>query len=111
MRAGLQNRRLPATFQQTTASVALLGRIKRLRPDTITILGGANCEGEMAQGLASLPSDINYIFSGESEVTFVRFVQDILAGSPPPSRVIQGEPCKDMDSLPRPVYEEFYEQR
>jgi ribosomal peptide maturation radical SAM protein 1 len=100
-----------ATFQQTTASIALLGRIKRLRRDTITILGGANCEGEMAQGLASLPTDIDYIFSGESEVTFVRFVQDVLAGSPPPGRVIPGEPCKNMDSLPRPAYEEFYEQR
>jgi len=43
------------TFEQTAASVALLGRIKRLRRETITILGGANCEGEMARGIASLP--------------------------------------------------------
>ena len=99
------------TFQQTAASMALLGRIKGLNKDTITILGGANCEGEMAHGIASLPSGIDYIFSGESELTFVRFVRDILAGSPPQSRLIQGEPCRDMDALPMPAYEEFYEQR
>lgn len=99
------------TFEQTAASVALLGRIKALRNDTITILGGGNCEGEMARGIASLPSSIDYIFSGESEVTFVKFIRDILTGSRPQTRLIQGEPCKDMDSLPRPAYEEFYEQR
>ena len=99
------------TFEQTAASVALLGRIKGLRKDTITILGGANCEGEMARGIASLPSGIDYIFSGESEVTFVKFLRDIIAGSRPQSRLIQGEPCRDMDALPRPSYEEFYEQR
>ncbi len=99
------------TFQQTAASVALLSRIKGLHKDTITILGGANCDGEMGGAIASLPSDIDYIFSGDSEVTFVRFVRDILAGSPPQCRLLQGEPCRDMDSLPRPAYEEFYTQR
>jgi len=99
------------TFQQTSASVALLRRIKSRCKNTLTILGGANCDGEMGQGIASLPSDIDYIFSGDSEVTFVRFVRGILAGSPPSSRLLCGEPCRDMDSLPRPAYDEFYEQR
>ena len=98
-------------FEQTAASVALLNRVKSLRSDTITILGGANCEGEMARGIASLPSGIDYIFSGESEVTFVEFVRGILAGSRPQSRLIQGEPCRDLDALPTPTYVEFYEQR
>src|SRR5579859_3370548 len=39
------------TFEQTAASVALLNRIKALSPETITLLGGANCEGEMAEGI------------------------------------------------------------
>jgi ribosomal peptide maturation radical SAM protein 1 len=99
------------TFQQTSASVALLRRIKSLRKGAITILGGANCDGEMGAAIASLPSDVDYIFSGESEVTFVKFVRDILAGSRPPSRLLPGEPCRDMDALPRPAFEEFYEQR
>ena len=42
------------TFEQTLASVALLRRVKSLRPEVITILGGGNCQGVMADGLADL---------------------------------------------------------
>jgi len=98
-------------FEQTAASLALLNRIKTLSKDTITILGGANCEGEMARGIASLRSGIDYIFSGESEVTFPAFVRAILAGLRPEARLLYGEPCRDMDALPTPTYTEFYEQR
>jgi len=98
-------------FEQTVASLALLSRIKNLSKDTLTILGGANCEGEMGHGIASLPSSVDYIFSGESEASFVKFVQAILAGRRPASRLIYGEPCRNMDALPTPTYEEFYEQK
>jgi len=99
------------TFGQTAASVALLNRIKALSKGTITILGGANCEGEMAHGVASLPSSIDYIFSGESEDTFPQLVHGIQAGLRPQSRILFGEPCRDMVALPTPTYVEFYEQR
>lgn len=99
------------TFEQTAASVALLNRIKRLDRNTVTILGGANCEGEMARGIASLGASIDYIFSGESERTFAEFVQAILAGSRPKERIIRGEPCTTLDALPTPTYAEFYQQR
>jgi ribosomal peptide maturation radical SAM protein 1 len=99
------------TFEQTAASVALLNRIKFLDKNTVTILGGANCEGEMARGIASLGASIDYIFSGESEATFVDFVRTILAGSYPKDRIIRGEPCTTMDALPTPMFTEFYEQR
>jgi ribosomal peptide maturation radical SAM protein 1 len=98
-------------FEQTAASVSLLNRIKRLRAETVTIIGGANCEGEMAQGIASLGARIDYIFSGESEVTFPKFVRDVLAGSRPQNRLIYGEPCRTMDAVPTPLFNEFYEQR
>lgn len=99
------------SFHQTAASVALLNGIKTLRKDTVTILGGANCEGEMARGLASLPSAIDYIFSGESELSFPQFVRDLLAGLRPPSRILYGKPCRNLDALPTPSYAEFYEQQ
>jgi ribosomal peptide maturation radical SAM protein 1 len=98
-------------FEQTAASVALLNRIKQLCEDTVTILGGANCEGEMAQGLVSLGARIDYIFSGESEVTFPQFVRSILAGSRPKDRLIYGKPCVRMDTLPTPTFSDFYDQR
>jgi ribosomal peptide maturation radical SAM protein 1 len=99
------------TFEQTVASMALLNRIKTLGKNTITILGGANCDGEMARGIASMRSSIDYIFSGESEATFPKFVRAILAGLRPQGRLLYGEPCKDLDALPTPAYVEFYEQR
>jgi len=99
------------TFEQTSASVALLNRIRALNKDIVTILGGANCDGEMARGIASLRSGIDYIFSGESEVAFPRFVRAILADLRPQSRLLFGEPCRDLDALPTPTYVEFYEQR
>src|ERR1044072_6822673 len=36
-----------SVFQQHCASLALLKRIHALSPDTILLMGGANCEGEM----------------------------------------------------------------
>ncbi len=99
------------SFEQTSASVALLNRIKLLSEDTVTILGGANCEGEMARGIASLGASIDYIFSGDSEATFVESVGAILAGSCPRERIIRGAPCTNMDALPTPTFTEFYEQR
>ncbi|MCK6625840.1 MAG: RiPP maturation radical SAM C-methyltransferase [Anaerolineae bacterium] len=97
-------------FEQTAASVALLKRIKQLSPQTITIIGGPNCEGEMAQGVASLSPALDYIFSGESETTFVDFLHQIKAGQRPAERIIYGQPCQRLDALPSPDLTEFYQQ-
>jgi ribosomal peptide maturation radical SAM protein 1 len=99
------------TFEQTCAGIALLKRIKRLRPGVVTILGGANCEGEMGEGLAALDTSIDYIFSGESEASFPAFLRDVLEDRRPPGSIIRGVPCRDMDALPTPVFVEYFEQR
>src|SRR5207247_1824899 len=99
------------TFMQTTASLALLNRIKTLDPDTITMLGGANCEGEMAEGLAALDTKVDYIFSGESEETFAPFIQRILAGERPPERIVTGRPCENMDAIPHVSAGDYFVQR
>jgi ribosomal peptide maturation radical SAM protein 1 len=96
-------------FFQTSAAVALLNRIKELRPDIITIMGGPNCEAEMAEGVTTLSPLIDYIFSGESEQTFVHFLQQVAEEKLPTGRIIQGQPCQEMDSLPTPDFREFYE--
>jgi ribosomal peptide maturation radical SAM protein 1 len=98
------------TFEQTAASVALLNRVKQLRPDTITIIGGANCDGEMAEGIMSLGAQIDYVFAGESEVTFPEFMVQIISGQSPATRIIRGKPHMDLDSLPTPDFSEYYEQ-
>jgi ribosomal peptide maturation radical SAM protein 1 len=99
-----------STFEQTAASVALLNRIKELRPETVTIIGGANCDGEMAEGILSLGAQIDYVFAGESEVSFVTFMRRALSNDLPAERVIPGEPCTDLDALPTTDFSEYYEQ-
>src|SRR5208283_2817692 len=97
------------TFHQTAASVALLAQVKRAHPEAIIAIGGANCEGEMAQGIASLGGPIDYIFSGECESVFPDFLRRAVAGEPlPAERIVQGEPCFDMDSLPEPSFEDYF---
>jgi ribosomal peptide maturation radical SAM protein 1 len=98
------------TFEQTAASVALLDRIKKLRPETVTIIGGANCDGEMAEGILSLDARIDYVFSGESEVSFPEFMRRALAGELPAERIVRGQPCMNLDALPTPDFAEYYEQ-
>ena len=91
--------------------MALLAQIKRARPEAITALGGANCEGEMARGIASLNAPIDYVFSGECESVFPDFLRRAVAGEPlPADRIVRGEPCFDMDSLPEPCFEEYFAQ-
>ena len=98
-------------FEQTAASFALLSAVKRARPQTICILGGANCQGEMAAGIASLPGPIDHIFSGECERVFPEFLSQVALNELPPSgRIIRGSPCPDLDSLPDPDFGEYFAQ-
>lgn len=97
-------------FLQTAASVALLNRVKQLRPDRIAIMGGPNCEGEMAEGVMSLSEHLDYAFAGESEESFPAFLASVRDGRLPPRGVISGTPMLDLDKLPPPEYSEYYEQ-
>lgn len=94
-------------FEQTASSIALLRRIKERAPSTVTLMGGANCAGRMAEGIVNLSDSIDYAFSGECERAFPAF----LAGRRPSGRVIMGEPCMDLDALPTPDYTQYYQQR
>lgn len=99
-----------SSFDQTAAAVAIAARVKRAAPDVVTLIGGANCEGPMATGVASLSDAIDHVFSGESEQAFADWWQRRARGEPSP-RIVEGAPCLDMDALPTPVYDEFFAQR
>jgi len=98
------------TFEQTAASVALLKRVKQLCPEIVTIIGGANCDGEMAEGILTLGAEIDYVFSGESEVSFPEFMRQAVSGKLPAEHVILGQPCMNLDAVPTPDFSEYYEQ-
>lgn len=95
---------------QTNCSIALLNGIKYIRPDIITLIGGANCRGKLAHGIASLSDSIDYIFSGDSELSFCNFLDCYSTGNFPSERIIPGKPFMDLDSLPLPDYTCFFNQ-
>jgi ribosomal peptide maturation radical SAM protein 1 len=100
-------------YDQTNASFALLKQLKRLCAQTITMIGGPNCAGEMAEGIASLDPHaewIDYIFSGESEATFVELLIDLSAERPPSDRIIYADLCQDLDAIPLLQFQEYFNQ-
>ena len=98
------------TFEQTSASIAILDALKRSRPQIVTLLGGCNCEAEMAAGMASLAKSADFIFSGESEISFPAFLESHFSGLPSATRIIRGEPYRNLDALPEPDFREYFEQ-
>jgi ribosomal peptide maturation radical SAM protein 1 len=96
------------TFEQTAAAISILNGVKKKSPSTVTIIGGANCEGEMASGIRQLTSSVDTVFSGESEKTFVAFLASLPVADLP--AIVVGEPCRDLDSLPTPDFAEYYQQ-
>ncbi|UCH92960.1 MAG: RiPP maturation radical SAM C-methyltransferase, partial [Candidatus Aminicenantes bacterium] len=98
------------TLEQTNCSVAILKAVKKICPEIITIMGGKNCEDQMAEGIASLSRAIDYVFSGESEISFKEFLTGYAGDKLPARRVINGEPLKNLDTIPLPGYESFFKQ-
>ncbi len=98
------------TFDQTLPALAILKAVKKYNPNTITLLGGANCDGEMAKELSKISCMIDYIFSGESEKSFCNFLSDIRQGQLPDKQIIYGERCDNLSALPRPEYDEYFQQ-
>lgn len=91
-------------------AIALLKNIKEANAHVITVLGGALCDEEMAEGILSLKAGIDYIFSGEGEITFPVFIKKILAGHLPGEKIIYGEPAANLDAIPVPDYREYFHQ-
>lgn len=95
---------------QTNCGIALLNGIKKRKPEVCAIIGGTNCLGEMALGIASLSEEIDYIFSGESEYSFSLFLDSYEKKVLPRGRIIRGTPLQDMDRLPLIQYDDFFKQ-
>ena len=123
-----------SVFQQHCASLALLKRIRELSANTVLLMGGANCEGEMGvETLRAFPW-VDCVVSGEADAIFadlcrllleygravdpvalpngavsqahLRSVFPILSpdGMQPPRALI-----RDMDALPTPDYDHYFE--
>ncbi|MEP5762594.1 MAG: RiPP maturation radical SAM C-methyltransferase [Litoreibacter sp.] len=115
---------ITSTFYQNGASLALAKYLKEQFPEKITVMGGANCDGEMGQAIMELFPFVDYVFSGEVDLAFPDFV-DKLERKKSVSKV-QGliqrkagqvvvgpaaKPLDNMDTLPTPTYEDFIAER
>ncbi len=99
-----------SSYEQISTSVAILNQCKKVLPEVTTIMGGANCEDEMADGIFSLGGQVDHVFSGESEETFPEFLEQFLRKGDTPDKIYYGKPCNTLDLLPRPAYHEFFTQ-
>lgn len=97
------------SFEQTNSSIALVNFVKQLRPEIITVLGGANCQDILAEGILLLSDKIDYVFSGESDFTFPNFLKEIIGGILPKERIIR-EQLYDLNEIPAPDYSDYIRQ-
>jgi len=67
-----------STFDQHTASLALLRRIRELDPSLITMMGGANCETAMGEATHRNFPWVDYVMSGEGDGLIIELCQAVL---------------------------------
>ena len=64
-----------STFSQSLACISLARKLKELRPDTVTVMGGANCETPMGEEIVKNVKAIDFVFSGPALISFPQFVE------------------------------------
>lgn len=112
-----------SSFQQSVASAALCKRIKELHPHVVTLIGGANLEGEMGEELMRALPMFDLAVTGEADRAFPELLITLSEGREVDS--VQGVLCRKdgavvpacaqppfemLDELPAPNYEEFFER-
>lgn len=70
---------LTTTFDQNIASFALARRVKELCPSTVTLLGGANCDGVQGTAIHRARTEFDYVIRGEAEHSIAPLIAHIAA--------------------------------
>lgn len=98
--------------QQTNAAIALINYIKKQNPKIITFVGGSACDGDLAEGVLSLSENIDYVFSGESELSWTHFLEQYLSQNLPCVKIIPSEYLANLDDIPldEKTYEDYAQQ-
>lgn len=98
------------TFEQTLASLSLITRLKALAPDRVTLLGGANADGPMGAAIQAFEPAVDHVFVGESEASFLRFIDETVVGGRPAPALFQGENNNALNDLAPTNYASFFAQ-
>ena len=70
---------------------------KEIKPEIVTVTGGPHVTIALEDSLR-IPH-LDYLVTGEGEVTFPKLLRSIKEGNPPPHRVLRGE-TPDLDTIP-----------
>jgi ribosomal peptide maturation radical SAM protein 1 len=109
------------TFNQTLPSLALARRIKATVAKVTVLLGGACVHGQMGETYAETFGHlVDHVFTGEADDSFPAWLRAFVDGDP--RRTLPGvtggherpRPARltqNLDRLPAPVYDEYFEQR
>ena len=84
-----------SSFQQHTASLALLKKLRALSPEITTIMGGANCATIMGKATHHHFPWVDYVVSGEGETLLPSLVKMIIQGK---------EDCRLPNAIPTGVF-------
>jgi len=96
------------TFSQLTSSLSFAKEIKTRNPKIITVLGGAEVEGEMGQEVARLSPQIDVISQGEGENFFISLAE-LLEHKKPIPKFITSNSYIDLNALPMPDHSDYYD--
>lgn len=112
------------TINQLSASLAAARLLKARLPGIKILLGGAQVEGEMGDEVLRVAPWVDAVYKGEAELGVVDTVLYLLGElEAPPQEYVSyrdgggelhvapgGAIVRDMDSLPVPVYDQYFEQ-
>ncbi|MEU6669084.1 RiPP maturation radical SAM C-methyltransferase [Streptomyces sp. NPDC046727] len=70
-----------STFQQNAAALAAARRVKQLAPHVVTVMGGANCDGEQGAAVHRNFPFVDHVVRGEGEAAFPRLLTALTDGS------------------------------
>jgi ribosomal peptide maturation radical SAM protein 1 len=111
-----------SSFAQNVASLALARMIKEQHPDVLTVFGGANLSEGMGTELHRCFPFVDFVCSGEADVSLPQLVEYLEGGRPDSLRSIPGLVYRDhgatrstraamvenLDALPVPDYKDFF---
>ncbi len=113
-----------SSFTQHAASLALAQRIKERHPESLIAFGGANCEDQMGLALHRAFPFVDFVCSGEADLSLPRLLSELAAGRDGtgiPGVIARGgggaeaseltpERVRELDDLAYPEFDDFFSQ-
>lgn len=112
-----------SVFAQNVASLALARRIKARWPEVAIVFGGSNMDGEAGEAYMDALPFIDYVVVGDGDFSFPALLSRLASQTPAddvPGLVVRtadgvrstgpAQLCGDLETLPTPNYDEFFER-